>query len=181
MAIAGSAWAQATSADRVADRAVGLARYRHAATYYALALRQVHQSSEPERQLDIWRRQRTCWERVVDLSPVPGERLAIPYADATLPGFFFPSRARASEPRPVVLVNNALASPTSHTWAHAGAAAAVHSYHPRSSNRQELRGLPGTSCGGWGPLTSVALVDRGAPAANRTPRRRGAVAWPQAA
>lgn len=130
MAIAGSAWAQARAAERLADRAGGLARYRHAATYYALALRQILHSSEPERQLDIWRRQRACWERVVDLSPVSGERLAIPYADATLPGFFFPAPgARPSEPRPVVLVNNGLASPTSHTWAHAGAAAAVHGYH----------------------------------------------------
>ncbi len=86
MAIAGSAWAQAKAADRVADRAGGLARYRRAATYYALVLGQVLHSSEPERQLDIWRRQRACWERVVDLSPVSGERLAIPYADATLPG-----------------------------------------------------------------------------------------------
>jgi dienelactone hydrolase len=130
MATAGSAWAHARAADRVADRAGALARYRRAATYYALALRQVLHSSEPERQLDIWRRQRSCWERVVDLSPVAGERLAIPYEDATLPGFFFPAPgARPSEPRPVVLVNNGLASPTSHTWAHGAAAAAAHGYH----------------------------------------------------
>ena len=131
MATAGSAWAHARAADRLADRVSGLARYRRAATYYALALRQVLHSSEPERQLDIWRRQRSCWERVVDLSPVAGERLAIPYDDTTLPGFFFPAPdARPSEPRPVVVVNNGLASPTSHTWAHGGAAAAAaHGYH----------------------------------------------------
>jgi hypothetical protein len=131
MATAGSAWAMARAADRVEDnRTGGLACYRRAATYYALALRQVLHSSEPERQLDIWRRQRACWERVADLSPGAGQRLAIPYADATLPGFFFPAPdAHPDEPRPVVLVNNDLASPTSHTWAHGGAAAAAHGYH----------------------------------------------------
>jgi hypothetical protein len=130
MATSGSAWAQARAAERLEDRAGALARYRRAATYYALALRQVLHSSEPERQLDIWRRQRACWEHVVDLSPVAGERLAIPYADATLPGFFFRAPdARPGEPRPVVLVNNGLASPTSHTWAHAGGTAAAHGYH----------------------------------------------------
>ena len=96
MATSGSAWAQARAAERLEDRAGALARYRRAATYYALALRQVLHSSEPERELDIWRRQRACWEHVVDLSPVAGERLAIPYADATLPGFFF--RAPDADP-----------------------------------------------------------------------------------
>lgn len=130
MATAGSAWAQARAAGRVDDRAGALTRYRRAATYYALALRQILHSSEPERQLDIWRRQRACWDRVVDLSPVAGERLAIPYAEATLPGFFFRAPdAHPGEPRPIVLINNGLLSPTSHTWAHGGAAAAAHGYH----------------------------------------------------
>ena len=53
-------------------------------------------TSEPERQLDLWRRQRACWDHVVDLLPVPGERIEIPYEDTTLPGVLLPrSRRRA--------------------------------------------------------------------------------------
>jgi hypothetical protein len=67
---------------------------------------------------------------VVDLSPVAGQRMAIPHGNATLPGFFFRAPdARPGEPRPVLVINNGLASPTSHTWAHGGAAAAAHGYH----------------------------------------------------
>ena len=117
MATAGSAWALAKAADRVEDRAGGLTCYRRAATYYALALRQVFHFSEPERQLDIWRRQRSCWERVVDLSPVAGQRMAIPHGDATLPGFFFRAPdARPGEPRPVLVINNGLAVVNGHRF-----------------------------------------------------------------
>ena len=35
----------------------------------------------------LWRRQRTCWERAVELSR--RHRLAIPYEHTTLPGYFF--------------------------------------------------------------------------------------------
>ena len=130
MAAAGSVWADATAADRAGLRPRALALYRHAATYYALALLRVFHSSEPERHLDIWRRQRACWQRTVDLSPVPGQRLAIAYEDTTLPGFFFTAPdSSPGERRPLVVINNGLGSPTSQTWARGGSAAGRRGYH----------------------------------------------------
>ena len=49
----------------------------------------------PERQLKIWRRHRACWDKVVDLEAVPGERLQIPCEGTTLPGYFFPGQQAA--------------------------------------------------------------------------------------
>lgn len=130
MATAGTVWSAAVQAAQADRRLAAVTHYRRAATYYAAALHRVVHSSEPERQLAIWRRQRACWERTVDLSPIPGERIAIPYQDATLPGFFFPAAdALPGERRPLVVVNNGLDMPTSQTWACAGAGASERGYH----------------------------------------------------
>jgi hypothetical protein len=108
------------------------AYYRRAATYYATALYRFAGATNhsPERELELWRRQRACWERVVDLQPVPGERISIPYENTTLPGFFF--RAPDAEPgeqRPLVVMNNGSDGATSAMWLEGGAAAAERGYH----------------------------------------------------
>ena len=72
LATAGAMWAAAGEADAAGHRVSALAYYRRAATYYATALYLIAHTSEPERQLDIWRRQRECWDRIVDRFPVPG-------------------------------------------------------------------------------------------------------------
>jgi hypothetical protein len=130
MGTAGAVWSAAAQAERSGRRDEALARYRRAATYYALAMDRIFHSSEPSRQLNIWRRQRACWERVVDLCTVPGERVDIPYEHTTLPGFFFPAAdAVPGERRPLVVVSNGLDVPTSQMWACAGAAASERGYH----------------------------------------------------
>jgi len=98
--------AEANSAGRCVT---ALAYYRRAATYYATALYRFSGTSDhsPERELELWRRQRACWEHVVDLQAVPGERILIPYEDNTLPGFFFRAPdAAPGERRPLVVMNN---------------------------------------------------------------------------
>ena len=97
--------------------------FRCAADRYATALRVAAHASEPGRGRDLWRRQRDCWERVVD---EVGERLAIPYEGTTLPGYLF--RA-ADEPRPLVIVNRGARAPASAGWALGGAAAERRGYH----------------------------------------------------
>ena len=127
---AGALWSAAIDAERSGRKITALAHYRRAATYYAIALRRIAQSTEPERQLDIWRRQRACWERIVELSPQPGERLEIPYQDTTLPGYLFRAPdAAPGEPRPVVVINNGTDAPISQLWAQGGAAAGERGYH----------------------------------------------------
>jgi hypothetical protein len=111
-------------------RVSALAHYRRAATYYSTALYVIAYSSHPERHLEIWRRSRVCWERVVDLSPVPGQRLAIPYESGMLPGWFFPAPdAQPGERRPTIVVNNGSDGATSAMWGHGGAAAHERGYH----------------------------------------------------
>jgi len=127
-AIAGATWSAGVGARRSARRVSALAHFRRAATYYAIALSQIAYSSEPERRSDLWRRQRSCWEQILELTPVPGERVAIAYEGTTLPGFFFPAVGAAGR-RPLVVVNNGSYQATSDMWACAGAAAAERGYH----------------------------------------------------
>jgi hypothetical protein len=129
-AAGGGAWAEAHAAERAGRRAGACTQFRRAAHAYATALRAVAFSSEPERADMLWRRQRDCWERVVDLAPVPGERLAIPYEGTTLPAYFFCAPgATSAEPRPLVVVNRGCDEPTSEAWALGGSAAAERGYH----------------------------------------------------
>jgi Prolyl oligopeptidase family len=105
-----------------------LSHLRRAATYHATALDQIDASHEHEDKLALWRRQRACWELIVDLSE--GERVAIPYDGATLPGFFFRAPGAApGEPRPLVVVNNGSDGATSHMWVQGGAAASERGHH----------------------------------------------------
>ena len=128
-ATAGAAWAAGVAARRSGRRVSALAYFRRAATYYATALFQISHSSEPHRRLDVWRRQRACWEQILELSPVPGERISIAYEDTTLPGFFFPAAGTPGKPRALVVINNGSYQATSEMWTLAGAAAAERGYH----------------------------------------------------
>ena len=113
-------------------RVSALAYYRRAATYYATALYRFAGASDnsPEREPGLWREQRACWERTVDLLPVPEERIAIPYDATTLKGFFFRAPdAEPGEPRPLVVMNNGSDGATSSMWIEGGAAAAERGYH----------------------------------------------------
>jgi hypothetical protein len=65
--------AAGSEAESAGRRVSALSYYRRAATYYATALYRISGVTDysPERELELWRRQRACWERVVDLQPVP--------------------------------------------------------------------------------------------------------------
>jgi hypothetical protein len=141
-ATAGACWARAQEAEAADHRVSATSFYRRAATYYATALYRIagvadgdgdgnrNGSVKTSRQLDLWRRQRACWEKVVDLQAVPGERVAIPYEDTTLPAYLF--RAPDAEPgevRPLVIVNNGSDGATSQMLVDGGAGAAERGYH----------------------------------------------------
>jgi hypothetical protein len=129
-ATAGAAWADANVADRAGRRVSARGHYLRAATYYATALPGVAPSSEPERWLALWRRQRTCWDRAVARFDPPARRLALPYEGTTLPGYFFPaSDAAPGERRATVIVSHGRDGPTSQALVLGGAAAARRGYH----------------------------------------------------
>jgi hypothetical protein len=129
-ATAGAAWAAGGEAVDAGRRVSARGHYLRAAAYYATALHVVARSAEPERHLDLWRRQRACWDRAVDLFDVPPERLAIAYEDTTLPGYFFGAPGAADgAPRPTIIINNSSDGATSQTWTLGGAAAAERGYH----------------------------------------------------
>jgi hypothetical protein len=140
-ATAGNCWASAQEAEAADHLVTAEAFYRRAATYYATALyrgagtadengNHGHLSVEGPRQLDLWRRQRACWDKVVDLHPVPGKRLIIPYQDTTLPAYLFCAPdAEPGEPRPLVIINNGSDGATSQMLVQGGAGAAERGYH----------------------------------------------------
>ncbi len=132
LATAGSCRAAGREAERAGHRVSAVAHYRRAATYYATALYRFAHAADnsAERELEIWRRQRECWDRVVDLQPVPGERVTIPYRGSTLPGYFFRAPdAAPGERRPLVVLNNGSDGATSQMFVEGGAAAAERGYH----------------------------------------------------
>ena len=122
--------AQAEAAEAAGHRVSALAHYRRAATYYSTALYLLDHAKHQEAGSGTWTHPAGCWEKVVDLSPVPGERVAIPYEGTELAGFFF--RAPDAEPgerRPLVVVNNGSDGATSGMWSGGGAAASERGYH----------------------------------------------------
>ena len=104
--------------------------FLRAANYFSTGLYLITHSSAPERRLEIWKRQRACWDRFVDLAAVPGERLQIPYEDTVLPGYFFRAPdAAAGDRRPLVVLNNGSDGATSHMGLFGGWAALERGYH----------------------------------------------------
>ena len=130
-ATADGAWGAGETARHAGRRITALSFYRRAASYYSVALYCTTKAKDfdAERELATWRRHRECWEHVVDLSPVPGERIEIPYQGTMLKGYFFRAPdAQLGERRPLVIMNNGSDGATSGMWGHGGAAAGERGY-----------------------------------------------------
>ena len=121
---------QAREAEEAGNRVSARGLYLRAANYYSTGLYLITHYSAPERQLEIWKRYLACWDKVVDLAAVPGERLQIPYAGTTLPGYFFRAPdAGPGERRLLVVLNNGSDGPTSDMGLFGGWAALERGYH----------------------------------------------------
>ncbi len=77
------------------------------------------------------RRQTEAFRRAADLFDVPPTPLAIPYADTTLPGYFFPSADPATDPgpRPLLIVTNGYDGTAEELYFANAAAALARGYH----------------------------------------------------
>jgi len=122
--------AVAQEAEAAGRRVSARSLYLRASSYFSTGLYLITHSGAPGRQLDIWRRHRACWDKLVDLAPVPGERLQVPYEGTTLPGYFFRAPGAApGERRPLVVMSNGSDGPTSHMGLFGGWAANERGYH----------------------------------------------------
>jgi hypothetical protein len=116
-AAGGAAWAAAKAKNSPSV-------YLHAASYYAAALALIDRGDGLVDEERLWERQRECWDHAVGL--LGGDRLAIPYGDTSLPGYFFSAGAGA---RPLVVIDHGGRAATSSAWAAGGAAARARGYH----------------------------------------------------
>ncbi len=120
----------AEQAEAAGHRVTAHGLYLRSCSYYATALYLITHSQQSGRQHEIWLRQRACWDKAVDLAPVPGERIQIAYEDRALPGYFFRAPdAKPGEPRPLVVMNNGSDGATSSMALLGGIAANERGYH----------------------------------------------------
>jgi len=63
--------------------------YLRASNYYRAAEFYLHGDPRDPRITDLSRKARSCFEEALDLTPLPVERVAIPYQDTALPGYFY--------------------------------------------------------------------------------------------
>jgi hypothetical protein len=83
-------------------------QYLRASLYYSLATYSADGTGDPALFAVLWEKHRAAWDHFVDLGGAGGpaaERIEIPYADTTLPGYFFRAGA-AREPRRTLVFNN---------------------------------------------------------------------------
>jgi len=97
--------------------------YLRASNYYRAAEFYLHGDPGDPRIIDLSRRARACFEQALDLAPLAVERVAIPYRDTTLPGYFY--RADEAETRaPTLIVHTGYDGTQEELRAHALAATA---------------------------------------------------------
>ena len=75
------------------------------------------------RELEHWRRQRECWDRVVDLLPVPGSESKSPTRTPTFRALLSGARLGARRAPALVILSNRSDGATSQMWVQVGAAA----------------------------------------------------------
>jgi hypothetical protein len=140
----------AAQADADADagrRRSAAARYLRAASYYSEASDKADATPDTTLFTTLWERHRAAWDRFVDLCDLDVERIAIPYEDTTLPGYFFRCGA-PGEPRRTLIYNNGSDGSVVGAW---------------------VRGIADALDRGWnamtfdGPGQNAALVRQGIP------------------
>lgn len=113
----------ATSAEKSAaaghSESAGSA-YLRAANYYGVAVNAASALKDSEQLSPTFAKHRSAWDGFVAHSPVPVQRVEIPYEDTTLPGFLF-TPDDSGEPLPTVVMNNGSDGAVSAMWSQGGA------------------------------------------------------------
>ncbi|SDD79146.1 X-Pro dipeptidyl-peptidase (S15 family) [Sanguibacter gelidistatuariae] len=135
-----SAWS--TLGDRVAqqadDAAAGghavsaAAAFLRASTYYAVAVNALSALESDDQLAATFRKHRAAWDRWVDAVDLDVERVAIPYEDTTLPGYFFRAPVagmQGSGPGPVLVAVNGSDGSLPSLWSACVGGALLRGYH----------------------------------------------------
>ncbi|WP_341577951.1 dipeptidyl aminopeptidase [Microbacterium schleiferi] len=124
-------WYQAWSAlgERLASQAAAsadaghqtsaAAAYLRAANAYAPAVNAAASLGDADKLQHTFRAHRAAWDAFVDRAPYPAERLAIPYENTTMPGYFFRASTDGAKAPTLILVNGSDGSISS-MWATGG-------------------------------------------------------------
>jgi hypothetical protein len=129
--------------DGLGDRVAGLAEaaaatgqdlsaasaWLRASGYYGVAVNAVAALPSDDQLLPTFRKHRTAWDRFVDAGGLQVERVAIPCAGASLPGYFFRAPAADGGPRPVLVAVNGSDGALTSLWSAAVHGALRRGYH----------------------------------------------------
>jgi alpha-beta hydrolase superfamily lysophospholipase len=104
--------------------------YLRASTYYFNAAFFVLGTHQGRRLQELWRSHRDCFERAAALFDPPFERVAIPYEQTMLEGWFFPAAiGDADARRPLAILNNGSDGTLTDMWVQGAAAGTARGYH----------------------------------------------------
>ncbi|MFF0544365.1 alpha/beta hydrolase family protein [Nocardia thailandica] len=120
--------ALADTAAAAGHRVSAAQAYLRAATYYAVAVNSVSGLASDDRLLPTFRAHRAAWDRFAEAGPHDVDRIAIPYEDRTLPGYFFRA-AGERRARPTLVMVNGSDGALSGLWSSGAAGALARGYH----------------------------------------------------
>jgi hypothetical protein len=146
--------ATAQRVERIADNAMrgghrvsAREAYLRSAQYYDQALFFVLGTRAPHLEARVYANMQRQWSRAARLFDPPLERVAIPYRQTTLPGYFLKPDRRAVK-RPTVIINNGSDAENIDVWTYGGAAAIARGYNalifegPGQGSTLFERGIP---------------------------------------
>ncbi|GAA2957245.1 alpha/beta hydrolase family protein [Microbacterium schleiferi] len=118
-ALGGRLTTQAAASADAGHRASAAAAYLRAANAYSPAVSAAAALGDEDLLQHTFRAHRAAWDAFVDNASYPAERLAIPYEDTTMPGYFFRADADGTKAPTLILVNGSDGSISS-MWAAGG-------------------------------------------------------------
>jgi hypothetical protein len=120
--------AAATASEDAGRRVSAREAYLRASTYYFNAAFFVVGTRDGDRLPQLWRTHRDCFERAAALFDPPFQRVAIPYDDNTLEGWFF-AADDPGERRPLAILNNGSDGTVTDMWVQGAAAGIERGYN----------------------------------------------------
>jgi len=110
-------------------RVSGASAALRASAYFAVAVNAVSALEDDAPLLPTFRKHRAAWDRWVDLVDLDVQRVALPYEETTLPGWFFRAPGPSDDPRPTLVAVNGSDGSTTALWSACVSGALRRGYH----------------------------------------------------